>query len=141
MKIKSLILTAIILAAASVSFAESKTAFTQTMPFGLTSTQPNLFADSLQNRYSLTITNRSKWSIYEVYVETSENKENWGKERLAGRVLEKDTYIVVSNLKPGEYDVRFVDEGNDECILENIAITKNTSWEITTRWLEKCATR
>ncbi|CAN5575406.1 hypothetical protein BH10ACI1_BH10ACI1_15140 [soil metagenome] len=112
--------------------------FTSASQLELNKIQSNLFKGEPQNRYTLTITNRSKWDITEVYVETSENQRNWGKEWLDGRVLTKDTYIDLTNLKPGEYDVRFVDEGDDECILNNIAITKNTSWAITTQWLEKC---
>ncbi|MCU1290175.1 MAG: hypothetical protein JWN60_2404 [Acidobacteria bacterium] len=113
--------------------------FTPAAPFELNDFQENLFDSEPQNRYSLKITNRSKWDIHEVYVETSENTEDWGKEWLSGRVLKRDTFITITNLKPGEYDVRFIDEGNDECILRNIAINKNTSWAITTAWLEKCA--
>lgn len=112
--------------------------FTSASPFDLSNVQENLFNVEPQNRYTLTITNRAKWDITEVYVETSENQRNWGKEWLAGRVLTKDTYIELTNLKPGEYDVRFVDEDDYECILMNIPITKNTSWELTTKWLEDC---
>ena len=115
--------------------------FTQTALFETSNFNESLFNSALQNRYNLKITNRSKWTIYEVYVETSENQSNWGKEKLAGRVLEPNTFIDISNLKPGEYDVRFIGEGGDECILRNIAITKNTSWAITTAWLEKCASQ
>ena len=148
MKIKCLLLTAFILAAASMGFAATDRYFTgdladltRNAPVELSELHSGLLSPKLQNRYSLTITNRSKWDIYEVYVHTSEDKESWGEEQLAGRVLKTDTYIVIASLKPGEYDVKFVDEGNDECILENIAITKNTSWALTTKWLENCATR
>ena len=119
----------------------SSSIFTPAASFEINNLENNLFENALQNRYSLKITNRSQWDIYEVYVESSENTSNWGKEWLAGRVLKTDTFISITNLKPGEYDVRFVDEGNDECILKNIAITKNTSWAITTKWLENCAAR
>lgn len=112
--------------------------FAPTTSFDLNNIQPNLFNVEPQNRYTLTITNRARWAITEVYVETSENQRNWGKEWLNGRILEKDTYIDLTNLKPGEYDVRFVDEDGYECFLMNTPITKNTSWELTQKWLDNC---
>lgn len=112
--------------------------FNSASPFNVNNIEQSVFKSTPQNRYTLSITNRSKWDIYEVYVETSENQKNWGKEWLAGRVLTKDTFIELINLKPGEYDVKFVDEDDDECVLMNIPITKNTAWELTTKWLEQC---
>jgi hypothetical protein len=106
--------------------------------FTQSATPENVITSVLQNRYTLTITNRSKYDIKEVYVETSENQSDWGKEWLAGRILKTDTFIAVDSLKPGEYDVKFIDEDKYECVLHNIAITKNTSWALTTAWLEKC---
>ena len=124
--------------AISVNVNAKSSLFTQATSFDLDNIEQNLLNVEPQNRYTLTITNRAKWAIYEVYVETSENQRNWGKEWLAGRVLEKDTFIDLTGLKSGEYDVRFVDQDDFECILMNTPITKNTSWELTTRWLEDC---
>lgn len=112
--------------------------FTTTPSFDLNNVEQNVFNNTPQNRYTLTITNRAIWAITEVYVETSENQRNWGKEWLAGRILEKDTFINLTNLRPGEYDVRFVDEDGYECFLLNTPITKNTSWELTQKWLDNC---
>jgi hypothetical protein len=107
-------------------------------PFELNDFQQNLFSNESQRRYSLTITNRSAWVIDEVYVETSENQEEWGKDMLGRDRLGENEYFTISNLIPGEYDVKFVDEEGDECILRNIAIFQNKSWAITTKWLESC---
>jgi hypothetical protein len=137
---KIIYLLAVIFAFSFSVNAESSI-FTATSNFDLNNFQENLLGVEPQNRYTLTITNRAKWAIYEVYVETSENQRNWGKEWLNGRVLEKDTYIELTNLKPGEYDVRFVDQDDFECILVNIPITKHTSWELTTKWLEDCQSK
>jgi len=115
--------------------------FNTTAPFDLNNAQPSLFNLEPQNRYTLTITNRAKWTITEVYVETSENKQNWGKEWLNGRLLKKDTFIELTNLRPGEYDVRFVDEDGYECVLMNTAITQNKSWSLTQKWLDDCQAR
>ena len=116
--------------------------FNSTTAFGLNNIQPDFFFNvEPQNRYTLTITNRAKWSITEVYVETSENQKNWGKEWLNGRILEKDTFIELTNLNPGEYDVRFVDEDGYECLLMNTPITQNKSWSLTQKWLDDCQAR
>ncbi len=112
--------------------------FTTAPSFDLNNVEQNVFNNTPQNRYTLTITNRAIWAITEVYVETSENQRNWGKEWLDGRILEKDTFINLTGLKAGEYDVRFVDEDGYECFLMNTPITKNTSWELTQKWLDNC---
>lgn len=112
--------------------------FTSASPFDLNNVEQNVFNSTPQNRYTLKITNRAVWAITEVYVETSENQKNWGKEWLDGRILEKDTFIDLTGLKPGEYDVRFVDVDGYECFLMNTPITKNTSWELTQKWLDNC---
>ena len=122
----------------STNLKAESSIFEANSSFELNSFQQNLLNVEPQNRYTLKITNRAVWAITEVYVETSENQRNWGREWLDGRILLKDTFIDLTGLKPGEYDVRFVDEDGVECFLMNTPITKNTSWELTQRWLDNC---
>jgi hypothetical protein len=90
-----------------------------------------------QNRYDLKITNNSKYVIRRIYVSSSE-EENWGPDLLGEYVLKPEYEYTIEDLVPGEFDVNFVDEDGDKCILRNIKIFKNESWSLTTAWLEKC---
>ena len=91
-----------------------------------------------QRRYWLKITNNSRYDIYHLYVSSSEN-ENWGSDQFGDFVLQAGGgSFTLTDLIPGEYDIKFVDEDGDECVLEDIAIVQNKNWSLTTSWLTNC---
>jgi len=90
-----------------------------------------------QNRYSLKLQNDSKWDIYSLYVSSSETQQ-WGPDQLGDDTLAAGSSFTLTDLIPGEYDIKFVDEDGDECTLRNIKIFKNESWLLTTPWLARC---
>lgn len=90
-----------------------------------------------QNRYQLKIQNDSRYDIYHLYVSSSE-EEHWGPDQLGDHVLESDTSYTLTDIVPGEYDIKFVDEDGDACVLRNVKIFQNTSWSLTTKWLARC---
>ncbi len=94
-------------------------------------------AEPASNRYSLSITNSSKYDIHRLYMSSSEDR-NWGPDQLGDYILKTGQSYTITDIVPGEYDVKFVDEDGDECVLKNIQIFKNTSWELTTKWLTQC---
>ncbi|HMF57426.1 MAG TPA: hypothetical protein VK619_13870 [Pyrinomonadaceae bacterium] len=94
-------------------------------------------AAEAQRRYTLAITNNSKYDIHRLYLSSSEDR-NWGPDQLGEEILKTGQLYTVTNIVPGEYDVKFVDEDGDECVLKNIQIFKNTSWTLTTQWLTRC---
>ncbi|HMF57107.1 MAG TPA: hypothetical protein VK619_12265 [Pyrinomonadaceae bacterium] len=94
-------------------------------------------AAKAQRRYALAITNSSKYDIHRIYMSSSEDR-SWGPDQLGDYILKTGQSFTINNLVPGEYDVKFVDEDGDECVLKNIQIFKNTSWELTTSWLTRC---
>lgn len=91
-------------------------------------------------RYSLRIQNNSRYDIYRLYVSSSD-EDRWGPDQLRDDVLETGSAYTLTNIRPGEYDIKFVDEDGDTCILRDIAIFKDTSWVLTTRWLLNCESR
>lgn len=97
----------------------------------------NLFENGLQNRYKLKITNKAMWIVTHVYVSSSESND-WGNDWLGENVLGRNDSLTISNLRPGEYDVKFIDEDADECILNSYAVFQNTSWILTSDWLAEC---
>jgi len=89
------------------------------------------------SRCSLKIYNASKYSVYHLYVSSSE-EEKWGPDQLGTRILWAGSTFTLTNIKVGEYDIKFVDQDLDACVLRNIKITDDTSWRVTTQWLLQC---
>jgi hypothetical protein len=90
------------------------------------------------SRWSLRITNSSNFDIYALYVSSSE-RERWGPDQLGTRILKGGggTFTLTS-IMTGEYDVKFVDEDGDACVLRRVVVTQHLSWELTNRWLLGC---
>lgn len=96
-----------------------------------------------QNRYSLKIVNNSRYQITQLFVASTEDGE-WGPDQFGtGKedVLNPGETFTLSDLVPGEYNIKFVDPDGDNCILKDIKIFKNESWSLTSAWLEKCGAR
>jgi len=114
----------------------------ETSIFATSVSETNVFEQSLeannpQRRYWLKVTNSSRYAIHYLYMSSSENAR-WGPDQLDDFVLSTGRSFTITDITPGEYDIMFVDEDGDKCVLEDIAIFKNTSWELTTTWLTKC---
>lgn len=108
--------------------------------FGLLMTMPpsaQKTADAQARRYQLRVQNDSRWDIHRIYMSSSE-EDNWGPDQLGRRILRSGTAHTITDIIPGEYDIRFVDEDGDKCDLRNIPIFKNTNWVLTNRILLNC---
>ena len=90
-----------------------------------------------QDRYSLKIKNSSKYAISRLYVASAED-EKWGPDQLRDDTIDSGETFTLTGLAPAEYNIRFVDEKGDGCVLRKIGVFKDLSWELTTDWLEKC---
>src|SRR2546423_31285 len=96
-----------------------------------------------QNRYSLKIINNSRYQITQLFVSSTENDE-WGPDQFGegkSAVLNPGESYTLTDLTPGEYNIKFVDPDGDTCVLKDIKIFKNESWSLTSAWLEKCGAR
>ena len=92
---------------------------------------------NFQNRYSLRIRNNTRWEISRIYMSTAET-DNWGPDQLGDNVLRSGGSYTMTGIRPAEYDIRFIDEDNDQCVLRNIQIFENTYWTLTSDWLVRC---
>lgn len=90
-----------------------------------------------QNRYSLKIKNNSRFDIALLYMSTAEI-DDWGPDQLGDNLLVAGGTFTITNIRPGEYDIKFVDEDGDACVLRNIQMFEHKSWVLTTEWLLKC---
>lgn len=100
--------------------------------------ESNFETNNPQKRYWLKITNNSRYDIYHLYVSSSEN-EAWGPDQFGDFVLEAGGgSFTLTDLVPGDYDIKFVDEDGDACVLRDISIFQNKNWALTTNWLTQC---
>jgi hypothetical protein len=105
--------------------------------FVLSSAEPALAQSS---RYELTIVNRSVWNISQIYMSSS-NSSQWGSDLLGRTILTQGNRHRITNIGFGEWDIKFVDEDGDACILNRVRVTQNLSWQLTDDWLLKCEAR
>ena len=87
----------------------------------------------------LTVTNQSKYEIQELYVSPS-NTDDWGNDLLGDETIATNGQFVVRSLLPGVYDIKTVDEDDDECIVEGIDLSSNYTWRLTDEVIESCGT-
>lgn len=99
--------------------------------------QPAIYITNTQRSYSLRIKNSSRWAIYRLYM-SSAKVEKWGPDQLGNYILRPGRSYTLTDIKPGDYDVMFVDQDNDKCVLRNVQIFKNTYWTLRSDWLLEC---
>ena len=87
--------------------------------------------------YTLLIENDSRYDIYYLYMSRT-LEDNWGSDQLGNEVLDSGETFALGNIPAGEYDVKFVNEDDDECVLNDIAIINDTEWRLTTNFLLAC---
>ena len=90
-----------------------------------------------RDHYTLFIENDSRYDIYYLYMSRT-LEDNWGSDQLGSEVLDSGETFALGNIPAGEYDVKFVDEDDDECVLNDIAIINDTEWRLTTNFLMEC---
>jgi hypothetical protein len=90
-----------------------------------------------QASHSLAIVNDSTYTVRHLYVSSS-YEDQWGSDQFGSYVLRPGGSFTLTNIHAGSYDIKFVDEDQDACILRQIRITADTSWKLTSAWLLKC---
>ena len=63
----------------------------------------------------------------------------WGDDLLGPRRIFADgSAFTITQISPGHYDIGFVDEDDDVCIVRNVAIYQNLNWNLSQVWLFNC---
>jgi hypothetical protein len=62
----------------------------------------------------------------------------WGPDVLGSTLLTSRSRHTVTGIPTGRYDIKFIDEDGDECVLRSFAIAKDLSWTLSTEWLLSC---
>jgi uncharacterized protein (DUF2141 family) len=89
------------------------------------------------SRYSLAIQNDSRYDIQRIYVSSSRD-QSWGPDQLGTQILRSGATFTINNISAGEYDLKFVDRDGDSCVLKNVNVARNITWNLTNEALLRC---
>lgn len=86
---------------------------------------------------TIKIENQSSWEIHEVYFAPS-SQDDWGDDHLGKQILKPGTTLTLTGVTPGKWDVRLVDEDEDECIVTGQKISESEKFVIDDKDLISC---
>jgi len=87
---------------------------------------------------TLTIHNDSSYALYEINL-SPVHAQTWGPDLLAGDVLLPGESIEIFDIDCNDYDVRLVDEDDDECVIEDVELCfDDERWSIDDLQLAVC---
>jgi len=89
------------------------------------------------SHYSLRMENNTGYDLYRVYF-SSVNTNQWGDDMLGTRIFRDGTTFTITGIAPGRYDLKFVDQDRDVCILRNVVIYGSLNWDLSQNWLLSC---
>ena len=99
---------------------------------------PGLFAGPKKSRATIEVVNESSWDIHHLYVSPSDS-DDWGSDQLREDILERGESLELIDIPCDDYDIMFIDEDGDECILEEQTLCRDESiWRITDEELLGC---
>jgi hypothetical protein len=87
----------------------------------------------------VTIDNNTSYTLIELNLSPT-TSVSWGADLLGSEVLEPGDSFQLSGVECNTYDIRVVDEDNDECILDSVDLClDNAVWKIDDADLASCA--
>lgn len=99
---------------------------------------PSSFGGPKKDRATIEVVNESSWDIYHLYVSSSQS-DDWGPDQLEEDILEPGESFLIYDIPCDDYDIMFVDEDGDRCILEQQTLCRGDSiWRITDEELLGC---
>jgi len=85
----------------------------------------------------LTVINSSDYVMHHLYVSPSKSR-NWGPDQLGKETSGRAERFTVRNIPDDTYDLKIVDEDEDECIVENVEVSGTMTWTLTDTVIENC---
>jgi hypothetical protein len=85
----------------------------------------------------ITVINSSDYVIHHFYVSPSKAR-SWGSDQFGKEIIGRAERFTVRNIPDGTYDLKLVDEDEDECIVENVEVSGNMTWTLTDTVIENC---
>jgi hypothetical protein len=100
---------------------------------------PACATDDIDTSSSLTIDNDSTFTFIEINLSPTD-RVSWGPDLLGAEVLTPGETFLATGIACDTYDIRVVDEDNDECILDTVNLClDNAVWQIDNAELASCA--
>lgn len=94
-------------------------------------------AASAQERESITFRNDSVWNIRSLYVSPA-SSDLWGQDILGANTLRPGREFLYYNMRPGVYDLKFIDQDGDSCVLRGVPVYTDKVWDIDSATLLGC---
>jgi hypothetical protein len=85
----------------------------------------------------LTVINSSDYVVHHLFVSPSQAR-SWGPDQLGKETIGRAERFTVRNIPDGAYDLKIVDEDEDECIVENVDVSGTMNWMLTDTVIENC---
>jgi hypothetical protein len=85
----------------------------------------------------ITVINSSDYVIHHFHVSPSKSR-SWGPDQLGKAIIGRAERFTVRNIPEGTYDLKLVDEDEDECIVENVDVSGDMTWTLTDTVIENC---
>jgi hypothetical protein len=85
----------------------------------------------------LTVINSSDYVIHHLHISPSASKK-WGPDQLGKQIISRGERFTVRNIPEGTYDLKIVDEDEDECIVQRVDISEDVNWTLTDTVIENC---
>lgn len=85
----------------------------------------------------LTVINSSDYVVHHLHVSPSQSR-SWGPDQLGKETIGRAERFTVRNIPDGTYDLKLVDEDEDECIVENVEVSGAMTWMLTDTVIENC---
>jgi hypothetical protein len=84
------------------------------------------------------VVNKSDWELHHFFLSPT-GEDEWGPDQLGDEVIGTDESFQLNQIPCGNYDVKLVDEDDDECEVEDVDICGGSeSWVITNKILLAC---
>ncbi len=84
------------------------------------------------------IVNKSDWEIHHFFLSSAE-EDDWGPDQLGDDVIGTGESFILKSIPCDSYDVKLVDEDEDECVVEAVDICGGAEqWTITNAILLGC---
>jgi hypothetical protein len=98
----------------------------------------NAHAATKGKKATVKIVNKSDWEIHHFYLSSTDD-DDWGPDQLGDDVISTGESFLLKQIPCDSYDVKLVDEDDDECEVEDVDICGGAeSWTITNKILLGC---
>jgi hypothetical protein len=90
-----------------------------------------------QTRHTLTVDNNSGIAIYHVQMSSTRDR-SWERDLLGSGILYDGNSFTVTDITPGYYDIKVVDQDGDACVVNSVSVFNDMEWNLTPFRLVGC---